>query len=184
MKSLFRLVAVLLLSISSSVWAANAAPLGFELGVATLSQVQQGLSSKTRLAETGTNKYTGGKMLSGTGAGLDVDGLKEITFIFDQNNALAGVTMSLSKGNGMNNEGFKKLSKTLASKYKQVEKRDPFVGDCYARYVQGDSVVILNVPHMGFDMGLSYLTKGLLADFNKQSVQEKSAQQKTQAAKF
>jgi len=184
MKSLFRLVAVLLLSISSSVWAANAAPLGFELGVATLSQVQQGLSAKTRLTDTGTNKYTGGKMLSGTGAGLDVDGLKEITFIFDQNNVLAGVTMSLNKGDGMHNEGFKKLSKTLASKYKQVEKREPFVGDCYARYVQGDSVVILNVPHMGFDMGLSYLTKGLLADFNKQSVQEKSAQQKTQASKF
>jgi hypothetical protein len=166
------------------VWAANAAPLGFELGVATLSQVQQGLSAKTRLTDTGTNKYTGGKMLSGTGAGLDVDGLKEITFIFDQNNVLAGVTMSLNKGDGMHNEGFKKLSKTLASKYKQVEKREPFVGDCYARYVQGDSVVILNVPHMGFDMGLSYLTKGLLADFNKQSVQEKSAQQKTQASKF
>ncbi len=184
MKSLFRLVAVLLLGFSSSAWAANAAPLGFELGVATLPQVQQGLSAKTRLTESGTNKYTGGKMLSGTGTGLDVDGLKEITFIFDQNNALAGVTMSLSKGNDINKEGFKKLSKTLASKYKQVEKREPFVGDCYARYVQGDSVVILNAPHMSFDMGLSYLTKGLLADFKKQSVQEKSTQQKTQASKF
>lgn len=184
MKSLFRLALVLLLGFSSSVWAANAAPLGFEIGVATLPQVQQGLSAKTRLAEMGTNKYTGGKMLSGTGAGLDVDGLKEITFIFDQNNVLAGVTMSLSKGGGMNNEGFKKLSKALGSKYKQVEKREPFVGDCYARYVQGDSVVILNVPHMGFDMGLSYLTKGLLADFNKQSAQETAAKQKSQASKF
>lgn len=184
MKILFRLMVALLLGFSTSVWAGNAAPLGFELGVATLPQVQQGLSAKTRLTETGTNKYTGGKMLSSTGAGLDVDGLKEITFIFDKNNVLAGVTMSLNKGDGMHNEGFKKLSKTLASKYKQVEKREPFVGDCYARYVQGDSVVILNVPHMSFEMGLSYLTKGLLADFNKQSVQEKSAQQKTQASKF
>lgn len=184
MKSWFKLVVVLLLGFSSSVWAANAAPLGFELGVATLPQVQQGLSAKTRLVESGISKFTGGKILSGNGAGLDVEGLKEITFIFDQNNVLAGVTMTIGKGNGMNNEGFKKLSKTLAAKYKQIEKQEPFVGDCYARYVQGDSVVILNVPHMGFDMGLSYLTKGLLAEFNKQSAQETAAKQKSQASKF
>lgn len=172
---------------ANSAWAGNAAPLGLELGVATLAQVQKEVGTKTKLIESGTNKFINGKMLSGSGSGLNIDGLSKITFIFDQNDVLSGVLMTLPKREGMNdlqNGGFKKLTKTLSAKYKQVEKRDPFVGDAYARYTQGNSVVELDAPHMSFDMNLHYVTNDLLAKFNKQSAEERSAKDRSQAAKF
>jgi len=187
MKYVLRILLLIVFAASDVVLASNAAPLGLEIGVATLAQVQKEIGAKSSVSESGINKFTGGKMLRGSGSGLGIEGLSDIIFIFDQNGLLAGVLMTLPKTEGMGdleNGFFKKTAKALAAKYKQVEKREPFVGDAYARYSQGTSIVELDAPHMGFNMNLRYLTQDLMARFNKQSADERAAKSRSQASKF
>jgi hypothetical protein len=97
------------------------------------------LGKVTTLEERGTNKFTGGPMLGGAGAGLGVDGLEEITFIFDEADVLQGVLMTLPKN-------FKPTFEMLRKKYALVAKQIPFVGDTWARFSQGTSVITLDDP--------------------------------------
>ncbi len=76
------LAAVATLAFTNLAQAANVAPLGLELGVATLDQVKNKLAA-TRLEPNGTNAYSDGPMLKSDGAGLEIEGLHEIVFIFD-----------------------------------------------------------------------------------------------------
>lgn len=186
MRNLLITIVLFLLSTSTAL-AANPAPLGLELGVATLAQARQALGGKTRLTDAGTNAYSGGRMIKGDGTGLEVEGLSEITLIFDKNDKLAAVLMTLPKQEGMSdmqNGMFKKTLATLSAKYKLVEKRVPFVGDSYAKFRQGDSIIELDAPHLSFNMNLRYLTNDLQAAFNRQSEVEKSAKQRRQASQL
>lgn len=187
MKHLIRLVMLIAFTASSCVFAGNAAPLGLEIGVATLAQVQKEVGSISKLADGGINLYSGGKMLTGSGKGLGVDGLNEISFIFDQGDLLAAVVMKLPKAEGMNdlkNGFYKKTVNALAAKYKLIERREPFVGDAYAMFSQGNSIIELEAPHMGFGMVLRYITKDLRARYNKQSSDDQATKRRNQASKF
>lgn len=167
--------------------AANALPLGLEIGVATYAQVKKEAGSQTRLAEAGTNRYSGGRMLKGNGAGLEVEGLSEIVFIFDSTDRLAGVLMTLPKQDGMGdlrNGGFQKTLKALSGKYKLVDKRVPFVGDAFARLKQGDSVIELEAPHLSFTMELRYMTTALQKAFLQGSANENTEKERRQASRL
>ncbi len=80
--------------------------------------------------------------------------------------------------------GFKKTLATLSGKYKLVEKRAPFVGDSYAKFRQGDSIVGLDAPHLSFNMSLRYLTNELQASFNRQAEAEKPEKQRKRASQL
>jgi hypothetical protein len=170
--------ALLGIAFSNTAFATNAAPLGFELGVATSAQVKQQIGGKTSLSDAGTNKYSGGKMLQGEGSGLGIEGLSEITFIFDQSDKLAAVLMTLPKGS------FQKTLSALSGKYKLITKEVPFVGDASAKLQQGDSVIDISAPHMSFQMTVSYLTKNLKQAFKQQAGSEQAAKEKHQADQF
>lgn len=172
------LFALLSMAFSNLVFAANAAPFGQELGVATYAQVNQQVGSKTDLSDAGTNKFSGGKMLRGNGSGLGIEGLSEVTFIFDRADKLAGVLMTLPK------ESFKPTLKALSAKYKLLSSEVPFVGNASAKLKQGDSVVELNAPHLSFTMEVLYLTNGLKQAFLQQSSNERVAKEKQQADMF
>lgn len=172
------LFAVLGMAFSNLALAANAAPFGQELGVATYAQVKQQVGDKTDLSDSGTNKYSGGKMLRRNGAGLGIEGLSEVTFIFDRADKLAGVLMTLPK------ESFKPTLKALSAKYKLVSSEVPFVGNASAKLKLGDSVVELNAPHMSFTMEVLYLTNGLKQSFQQQSSNERATKEKRQADMF
>lgn len=158
--------------------AANAAPLGMELNVATYAQVKQQLGGKTSLSNNGVNKYSGGKMLQGNGDGLGIEGLSEITFIFDASDKLAAVLMTLPK------DSFQKTLSALSGKYKLVDKQVPFVGNASANLQQGESVVELNAPHMSFEMTVTYMTKSLKQAFTRQASYERATKEKRQADQF
>lgn len=172
------LFATLCMAFSNLALAANAAPFGQELGVATYSQVKQQVGGKSDLADAGTNKFSGGKMLQGDGSGLGIEGLSEVTFIFDRADKLAGVLMTLPK------ESFKPTLKALSAKYKLVSSEVPFVGNASAKLKQGDSVIELNAPHMSFTMEVLYLTNGLKQAFQQQSSNERAVKEKRQADMF
>lgn len=188
MKKLFMaMFTMLCMALSNFVFAGNAAPLGLELGVASYAQVKQQLGGKTTLSDGGTNQYSGGRMLEGDGEGLGIDGLSSITFIFDRADKLAAVLMTMPKSNGfgdMENGNFKKTLKALSAKYKLDEKRIPFVGDAYAKLHQGDSIIELSAPHMGFGMELRYVAVALQKAFLQQSSKERIAKDKRQADAF
>lgn len=159
-------------------WAGNVAPLGLEVGVADLATVKAKLGGQTRLKDGGINKWTGGPMLKSDGEGLDVEGLQEILFIFGKDNKLDGVVMALGK------ERLKEVAAALRKKYQPVRENFPFVGDAWATYRQGNSLVKINAPHLSFSMEVIYLTKRLDDGFNRGSAAEEAQRRKTQAEKF
>lgn len=177
-KKLMLIIALMCITLSNVALANNAAPLGLELGVATYAQVKQQVDGKTSLSDAGTNKYSGGKMLQGHGDGLGIEGLSEITFIFDQSEKLAAVLMTMPK------DSFQPTLSALAKKYKLVAKEVPFVGNASAKLQQGDSVIELNAPHLSFEMSVQYLTKSLKQSYAQQSSKERSNKEKKQADQF
>lgn len=150
------------------------APLGFAIGQATRKQVEDGLGGKVRLKNHGTNRYSGGVMLTGAGAGLGVDGLKEVTFLFNEREILAGMVMDLDKGGF--NSNFDRIYEYLAAKYPLVQKQLPAVGNRYVRFQKGDIVIELEARHMSFTMNLSYLTDELEKRYR--SMRSKESDQK------
>jgi hypothetical protein len=116
-------------------------------------------------------------MLGGDGAGLGVDGLKGITFIFDKREVLQGTLMTLSKN-------FQPTFDSLRKKYRVVDKRIPFVGDAYAKFVQGATTIILNAPHLSFEMTLEYVSEPLLKTYNDQASRERQRHAREQEDKL
>ena len=163
---------------SGNALAINAVPFGLELGIATYAQVKQDIGGKTSLSDGGMNKYSGGKMLQGNGEGLGIEGLSELTFIFDQSDKLAAVLMTLPK------DSFQKTLSALSAKYKLVAKEVPFVGDASAKFQQGDSVIEVSSPHMSFEMTVSYMTRELKKAFTQQAGSERATKEKRQADMF
>jgi hypothetical protein len=153
-------------------------PLGLEIGVADLATVKAKLEGQTRLTEAGINKWTQGPMLKSNGEGLDVEGLKEITFIFGQDEKLDGVIMILDK------DRLKEVTAALGKKYKKVRENIPFVSDALALYRQGDSIVRVEAPHLSFVMQVLYLSNRLQEAFEKGSRAEEAERRRHQADKF
>lgn len=151
------------------------APLGFEVGKATLASVRAGVQGAV---DGGTNKYSGGPMLKSDGKGFGVDGLNEVTFIFDQGNVLCGVLMEMGKNRFDDIYGF------LAGKYKVAEKRIPFVGDKYARFKVGKVTIDVNAPHLSFEMTVNYLTDDMLKTYKETQRRENEAKEKSEKANF
>lgn len=178
LNKLIWLFALLGIAFSNLALAANAAPFGQELGVATYAQVKQQVGSKSPLSDAGTNKFSGGRMLQGEGDGLGIDGLSEVTFIFDRADKLSGVLMALPK------DSFKPTLKALSAKYTLVHSEVPFVGNASAKLKQGNSVIELNAPHLSFTMQVLYLTNSLNQAFQQQSSSERAAKEKRQADMF
>lgn len=171
------LIATLGFNAAQSALAANAAPLGLELGVASLDQVQARLSA-TRLTPTGINAWSDGPMFESDGAGLDIDGLRRITFIFDKGNRLAGVVMTMA------DHRFDEVFQHLAGKYRLQSKQIPFVGDRYARFSQDASIVEIEDPHLSFEMEVRYLTNDLVKTFRQRRAAQEAQRKQTQGAKF
>lgn len=141
----------------------NAAPLGLEIGVATIQSAKSHLGSRARLQDAGINRYSGGTMLKAKAEDLGVDGLRDITLIFDKSNVLVGLIMTMDKRP-------KDTYKTLSIKYSVKENKiNTFMDYGYARFSKGNSVIELDAPHMSFDMEVRYLTKGFMSTYTQKT---------------
>lgn len=175
--TLLRFLFALVLFFAGSASAANVAPLGLELGVATQDQVRRALST-SQLEDIGINAYSDGVMLKSDGANLGIEGLNTITFIFDDKKRLAGVLMNMGK------HKFDEVHGHLAKKYRVRDKNIPFVGNSYVRYSQGASIVELDAPHLSFEMEVRYLTNELVSRFKSRSQENEKRRKATQSEKF
>lgn len=132
---------------------ANPAPFGFELGKATYSEV----TAKYPAKQSGTNEYSQGKVIAVDKSNFELNGLQgDVIFTFDTNDKLIAVVAILHK------DKFDDIFSSLR-KYKLVSKNVPFVGNKSAKFKDGTCEIILDAPHLSFQMELIYV----MSDFYK-----------------
>ncbi|MDV7339306.1 hypothetical protein RYZ26_06860 [Terasakiella sp. A23] len=170
---------VFTLFVVPSLAAEEAAPFGFEIGTDTL------MSSRTKATERGyahkidgENKYTGGLMLDIDVSSAQVNGVKKLILIFDQQEILQGVTFDSRKHHFNDFDGF------ISQKYVPVKRQVPFVGNKYVEYQAPNAIIKLNAPHMGFEMNIVYASQELLSSFNSISKAEDAQEKKKAASQF
>lgn len=157
--------------------AANVAPLGFELGTTTRSDLQARLKDKVELTDAGTNRYSNGPMLDGVGEGLGIEGLQHATFIFDARERLVAVMLQLPKG--FANRNTTNLANMLSEKYRQVHRNIPAVGNASARFTYGNSIIELEAPHMAFDFTVFYMTESFERALREQRAHERNDKERS-----
>lgn len=153
-------------------------PLGFVLGGATLAQVKAELGGITKLESAGINADSEGPMLRGEGDGLEIEGLQQITFIFDPQERLVGVVMKMSNGR------FDDVYSHLANKYTLETKDTVLFGNKYIRFAQENGVVEMDVPRWKFEMEIRYLTHDLFNRFHKDSLEGEAPRKGSERGKF
>ena len=169
------IVATLMYSVAAN---AGTPVLGFEISVSTADQIKSTLSKQTKVIDNGLNKFTSGPMLKTDGTSYEIEGLRSVLYVFDDQKKLAGVIMDMNKGR------FDAVFKALSAKYKVASQQRPFVGNQFARFKTQDSIIEVDAPHMSFDMEVRYVRHDLMQKFNSQSAAEDEAKKKREAAKF
>ena len=68
--------------------------------------------------------------------------------------------------------------KLLREKYKLVGSRIPFVGDTWAKFVDGNTEILLDAPHLSFSMTLEYEHNSLLNKSKDRDQQEEEQERR------
>lgn len=171
-------ITIFLLALISNAASAGTKALGAEIGVSTVGQLKTALSKTTKIMERGTNKYTGGQMLATDGSPYDIEGLSEVTYIFDAQGRLAGIIMD------MNKDRLDSIYRLLRQKYTVSYEERPFVGNQLVRFKTSDSIIEIVAPHMDFTMQVRYIRNDLVQKFNVDNAAETAAKKKSEAEKF
>lgn len=154
-------------------WAAPA-PFGLEIGKATVADLKNAYPVK----KAGTNSYSGGEMYQIDVSRIEFEGLQSLVVLFGQDGTLQGVSATLNKTR------FDAVNQGLAGKYKSVSKKLPFVGDKRVVYVDGQTEIELNAPHLSFEMEMTYATKALLKTLNQQRNDSQKTKAKNEASQL
>ncbi len=133
----------------------NADPFGLELAVATLAQTRAKYGSE--LSDAGTNAINGGRMLKATNPSVGPEGLQDALLVFDKEERLVAVQMTLPKHG--NAGPVTEMANQLRKKYAEQSRNIPSVGNAMVRFERGNSVILLEAPHMSFAFTVTYLTK-------------------------
>ncbi|TLM73182.1 hypothetical protein ACONUD_07470 [Microbulbifer harenosus] len=136
------------------------------------------LKEMYQVSHTGTNKYSNGNMYSIPVSGIDFEGLQEVTAIFSRDGKLIGVLTKLPK------RKFDYLNKVIAGKYRLVNQQIPFVGNKSATYRDGATEIMLEAPHMSFEMSMNYINDELMRAFNSQSEAEARQKERNEASQL
>ena len=72
----------------------------------------------------------------------------------------------------------------MSGKYKTVSKQLPFVGNKKMVWADGNTEIVLDAPHLSFDMTMQYATKDLLRKFNQTSSDNSKAKAKSEASQL
>ncbi len=154
---------------------ADATVLGLKMGEATVGDIK----AKYSVREKGINGWSNGEMYQISTSDIPIDDLKSALAIFDTNGKLVCVELVMSKG-GFNSR-FDEMHAQLKKKYKVVKTKIPYVGDTYAHYKDGKTVIELDAPHMSFDMTLTYMQQSFKAAFDSGAQQQQQAKKQQEA---
>lgn len=130
----------------------GASPLGLAIGVATCNEARQALRHST---EKAAGQDT---LLTASDPGALYADAGEIV-VRCSGDAVIALRMKLPKG-GMDAENSRAIYAGLNKKYKQVAGGAmPTLGDGYARFASGNTVIEQDAPHLSFDFTVTYYTK-------------------------
>lgn len=161
-------VFLLIMGVLNTSMAKNPSPLGIEIGNTTLDQVK----NKYTCINTGINKFSLGPMCNLDVTQLNIEGLKKATVIADRKGTVVALILTFPKYK------FNELFNTLSSKYTLLYKEIPFVGNKYAKFRYGNTIIQLDAPHLSFDLTLTYTLNSFLKEYYK--AREKEEKQKKQ----
>lgn len=157
--------AVAIASISASAaTSSNASPFGLEIGVASCD------AARTKLGSLEETKLGGSDvLLTAANPSAMYDGANKAIVRCSEGRVIV-VQIETSKG-GMGNGGSREVYANLSKKYKLVAGGPmPQLGNGYARFAAGNSVIEQDAPHLSFEFTLTYYEKafydGIVASNN------------------
>ncbi|WP_042697339.1 hypothetical protein [Azospirillum sp. B506] len=156
-------------------------PLGVPLG-AGVSDVKAAFAGKF-LEEVGENRFTNGPMFATSGTGFDVEDLNKVLLIFDRQERLAALQMTMGTG-GFGKPAYDRVLGYLKSQYPVISSINPRVGDKKAVFEIKNARIKIDAPHMSFDMTVTYMAKSFHKSFTDTISSEKSAKRKSEASRF
>ena len=164
------LVAVMLLALMPvAPVAAATSPLGFTLGQTTQGDVEHSLP-RDRIKKVSPTQ-TGGSHFEIDPAAFDLDGLEKVILVFDTDQRLIAVGLSIEKSR------LHEVLADLRSKYTaDVRGSDEIKQHGGILFYSGDDWVVLNIPSFSSSLTLTYATGGRWREAITRS-DEKTAQQ-------
>ena len=156
----------IILLAANSVYA-NPAPLGLEIGKATLEDVkkQYTITSSANNATSGYYNYYIDPKETG------IDDVSKAVVICDDSDVVNAMFLDMPKTK------FDAMAQMLREKYKVINQNIPHVGNAYVNLKDGDCEIELKAPHMSFDMTLSYITERLINAYQTRIKAEEAAKQ-------
>lgn len=144
-----------------------ASPFGLELGQATCTL------AAASFGPIQEEKLQGGDVLVTSTSPTKIYPGASKVFARCRANRVIAVQVELSKG-GMGSESSREAFATLKSKYKLVAGGPmPSLGDGYARFVAGNSVIEQEAPHLSFDFTITYFEKSFYDQLLSNKAKEK-----------
>ncbi|WP_201746220.1 hypothetical protein [Veronia nyctiphanis] len=150
-------VGLSLMLLSSSVFAI---PTIFEMELGKMTEKE--LKSIYNVKHAGTNKYNNGNMYSIPVSSFNVEGLKEVTTVFNTDGKLVAVLSTLPQSK------FDELNKSLSESYKLFIEKIPFMGNKKVVYRDGEREISLEAPFMSFEMSMNYINDDFMRLLNQQ----------------
>ena len=145
----------------------SANPFGLELGQATCEQ------AKTQLKPVKEQPLQDGDILVKTASPEKIYPGASQVFARCRGNRVIAVVIESSKG-GMDNSASRSAFATLNSKYKLVKGGPmPSLGNGYARFAAGNSVIEQDAPHLSFEFTISYFEKSFFEELVSDSQKRK-----------
>lgn len=140
---------------------------------------------ETRIADlsgnpmrAGINRYSRGPMVKPDITRFGIDGLEDMTLIFDDKEVLAAIILTMRK------HQFDKVHGHMRSKYAVREQRIPHVGNRYVRYGAPGATMEINAPHMSFSMKVLYQRDDFVAAYRRISREEERRKQNNERSHF
>lgn len=126
----------------------------------------------------GVSKYSGGNTYSVPVAEVNFEGLQKVTAVFDKGGILVAVFTVFPKTK------FEYLNRALGDKYKLISQKIPHVGNKSAKYREGKTDILIEAPHMSFEMYMSYARDEFTQAYNEVVQSEARAKQSRESSQL
>ena len=181
MRNLFLLLAVSFIFIFPNTSLAkdeNVGPFGLNVGKDTFDTLKNEFD-EYNCDYNQHSAITLGVLVKCSSRNFDFDGLLgDVLLIFSDDNRLDAAVLAISK------HKFDSILSSLSSKYKIIQKHKQFVGDAYAKLKGGNINIVLQAPHLSFEMSLIYSTDNFDKKLKKHTQQEQQEQKSKQRKKL
>lgn len=157
----YKIMVILALSFIPSKAICSVSPFGMELSKATSMEVESKYKVLSR------EKYSDGLCLDIDPSALEVEGIKQASFTFNDKDILETVVVTMDKSK------FEEMREILGAKYKLKEEEVPPVGNKFSSFTSGNNLITIIARHMSFDLVLVYTTKNRMENYmKKKNLQE------------